>query len=385
MMSNADAEKTNPIAQLSIAVILQASNGPATLDLSGNLPFDIHLRVRRNRTGQPRPLTFQTSNSVFDIPYAFDKGLLELIDLESGVRLESGELVNAASEPDEDTFTTLPHCNYERRRSLFDYDHSFPAGIADRFQGVLVSGHRYRLQLKTLDLGIKWWIYGTNEYVHTDDTAPDAVLLSEPALLVASRFTHQDFLVVESLQAPPPVSISLSLSSNTIRLSGESPATLRIVITNQSTQAVMVKSSADQLTVSPTGSSRTEGNHHRITSSCPVFIHNFVINRLPSTEDLVPTRQICTLGAGFGRRQFTDLMPGVPLVREYILPQSSAGFWQRTGEGEYRIKLRPCSVWWCFGTVKEVFGDKKALKRLPNGPTLPLELASEDEVVFRMV
>src|SRR2546421_10989723 len=121
-----------------IQVFLQISSIPPTFDLSGDHFFDLCLQVRRGRSGDdnPSPLTFLTTESVFDIPYAFKHGFFELIDKdnETKVDLTACNVSNSSSARESESkvsFLTLRSKVVEPRHGPNDYDHTIPLRIYD--------------------------------------------------------------------------------------------------------------------------------------------------------------------------------------------------------------------------------------------------------------
>src|SRR3954447_13708715 len=117
-------------AERPIQVFLQTSSIPPTFDLSGEHFFDITLQVRRGRSGDdnPSPLTFLTTESVFDIPYAFKHGFFELVDEDNETKVDltacnGGNCVATPEYESKVSFLTLRSKVVERRYGPNDYDH----------------------------------------------------------------------------------------------------------------------------------------------------------------------------------------------------------------------------------------------------------------------
>ena len=73
-------------SELPISIFLRKDYQPHFFDLSGGKFFDFYLDIKRCYPSDKddRDLTLLVNESVFDIPYAFQEGLLELIDEETG-------------------------------------------------------------------------------------------------------------------------------------------------------------------------------------------------------------------------------------------------------------------------------------------------------------
>jgi len=88
-------------------------------------------------------------------------------------------------------------------------------------------------------------------------------------------------------------------------------------------------------------------------------------------------------GKGWGRREFLTLGFREQVVRTVRLPEK---FLARvcTRDKEYRIGLRRIGCWWANGVLNDIFGEgNEVLKTWPEGLELPMELESDDSVIFR--
>jgi len=327
-----------------------------------------------------------TDDSLFDIPHAFSRGLLKLIDLDSKEQVDLGFVGTSLKPTTNPRIITLPPRTLPL--PLFKYDLIIPLQLNAHIKPVLVPDHQYRVELGTLELGIKWWNYGDDadlELHASNSSLPP----SEPAKLVALKSAHRDFSVVNSLPKPPSISISMSLSSNIVHRSKSPPTTLRVVISNESNRAITLRSSGDQSFLGPSNGAENTPNHHRITSTKPSpSIDNFSITKISTSEEFVakPTHT-CSLTVGSGgrsRRGLTMLEPDVPLAHEFVLLENAGAIVKAMGDDdEFRLRLRPLGVWWFAGTLDDIFGDQATIKRMP-GPCLPLILQSDDELQFRL-
>lgn len=373
-------------SQLPMKLHLDSTYGPAILDLEGTIPYDIVLQMRRGASDLTRPMNILTDGSLFDIPHAFSRGLLKLIDLDSNEQVDLGFVGTSLKPTANPRIITLPP-----RTSplpLFEYDLVIPLRLNAHLKPALVLDHRYRVELGTHELGIKWWSYGDDadlELHASNSSLPP----SEPAKLVALQSAHRDFAVVNSLPKPPSISISMSLSSNIVHRSRSPPTTLRVVITNESNRAITLRSSGDQSFLSPSIGAEYTPNYHRITSTKPSpSISNFSITKISTGEEFVakPTHT-CSLTVGSGgrsRRGLTMLEPDVPLTHEFVLLENANAFVKAMGDDdEFRLRLRPSGAWWFAGTLDDLFGAQDTIKAL-SGPCLPLILQSDDELQFRL-
>ena len=379
-------------AELPISVRLETSHTPAVLDLSGALPFDIFFEVRRSTSDLSRPMTIKTSSSIFDGPYAFSHGLIKLIDMRSNNAVDLTNLETDKTDETSDgscmsSFITLPIRSGPLRR--FNYDYRMPLRLAEIVKDFVTAGHRYRLQLNdSLDLGVKLWYYG--RYSNLTLGSPRS-LPQDPHLvkLVASKPSHRDFCVVQSLPKPPPVSVTMSLSMSIVYRSGFPPVKVCLSIANNGDRPITVSSSGDQPYITAEARSSPVPNHRRITSIFPPpALKNFSIIKRQTGVDYSPVQSsTCTLTSGSGgwsRHGLTTLNPGEPLINEFdFLVGANAIRSSMGGNDDFTLKLRPTGVWWHYGTLDDIFGDKTALKTRPGGPTPPLMLESQDELDFR--
>jgi hypothetical protein len=373
-------------SQLPLKLHLNSTYRPAFLDLEGTVPYDIVLQMRRGESDLTRPMNILTDESLFDIPHAFSRGLLKLIDLDSKEQVDLGFVGTSLKPTANPRIITLPP-----RASplpLFEYDLVIPLRLNAHIKPALVPGHQYRVELGTFELGIKWWNYGddTDLELHASNSSLPP---SEPAKLVALNSAHRDFSVVNSLPKPPSISISMSLSSNIVHRSKSPPTTLRVVIINKSNRAITLRSSGDNSYLHPSNGAEDTPNDHSITSNKPSpSISNFSITKISTNEEFVakPTH-VCNLTVGSGgrsRRGLTMLEPDVPLTHEFVLLENANAIFKAMGDDdEFRLRLRPSGVWWFAGTLDDLFGDQGTIKALP-GPCLPLILQSDDELQFRL-
>ena len=373
-------------SQLPINFHLESTYSPAVLDLEGIVPYDVVLQVRRGASDLTRPMNILTDDSLFDIPHAFSKGLLKLVDLNSKEQVDLGFVGTSLKPTAIPRIITLPPRT--SRLPLFEYDLVIPLRLNVHIKPALVADHQYRVELGTLELGIKWWSYGDDadlELHASNSSLPP----SEQAKLVASKSAHRDFSVVNSLPKPPRISISMSLSSNIVHRSRSPPTTLRIVITNEGDRAITLRSSGDQNFLHPSNGAENIPNHHRITSTKPSpSIRNFSIIKISTSEDFVAKpRHTCSLTVGSGgrsRRGLTTLEPDVPLSQEFALLENAEAIVKSMGDDDdFRLRLRPLGVWWFAGTLDDIFGDQEIIKKMP-GPCLPLILQSDNKLQFRL-
>lgn len=88
-------------------------------------------------------------------------------------------------------------------------------------------------------------------------------------------------------------------------------------------------------------------------------------------------------GKGWGRREFLTLESSEQVVRTVRLPEQFLARVCTRGR-QYRVSLRHTGCWWANGTLDDIFGEgNEVLKTWPGGLELPMELESDDSVIFR--
>lgn len=406
------------ISCLKLKISLQHSHSPV-YDLSDTNPFDVFFEVDRFRGdgGGWRSITLLLNGSLLDVPHAWSHGSLELIDLDadckvvfdpkydgiarptqSTLRSDSFELVDVeensrvtftseddslttsapSAQPQNQFLTLLTRESGGRRKA----QKAIPLCIPKTIKHMLRPGRKYRLQTTSIDLGVKWWRYGSQEELAVKHVPMDLLPPPEPAAVEATQLCHRDFTVIESLPVPPSVYISLDLSHPVIYRSGDPAPTLRISVTNTADQPVTMMSFGSQ----PHMSTHAQPNNHArvISTSADISLDNFSITHVASGKEILRESYLCVLQNGWQCRQFTTLEPGVPLVQEIEFLKTASAIRARMERGEYKLKLRAREVWWHWGTKEEVLENKLGTKMLPGGPKPPLMLASEDEVIFRL-
>ena len=371
-------------SHLPLKLFLQLTHMPAVLDLEDSVPFDIVLQVRRGSSDLTRPMNILIDESLFDIPFAFSNGLLKISDLGSKEQIDVRHLEASSISSGKPRILTIPPRNSPRLR-WFECDLAIPLQLNTHFRSSLLPNHQYRVELVTSDINIKWWSYGDIKDIELQ--ASNASLPpSEPAKLVTSKptYTQKSFSVVNSLPQPPDISIFLSLASSIVHRSEFASMTLRVVVTSKDNRTITLRSSGDQVYIQSLEETLDIPNHRRFTS-----LRNFSITKISTgKESVAGPKHICSLtsgSAGHSRRGLITLEPGVPLTYEFALLQDATAVVKAMGEDDddFCLRLRPSAVWWCEGSIDEIFDGQPTVKKLP-GPCLPLILRSDDELRFRL-
>ena len=368
--------------ELTISVSLRKDYQPHFFDLSGVSQFDFYLDIKRCHLTDKsdRDLTLLANESVFDIPYAFREGLLELIDEETGAVVVWPSSGKELQKREERKFITL------FRRSLMPDKttgtiHSIPFNIFEDLKTILQPEGQYRIWLRDLDLNVKWWSFAPP----TDSNPNSPLPPSESGKVVAKTTTNKLFHTVSSIRTPPPISITLTLSSSEISYSGP-PPTLRVSITNLGLEAIAVKSSGGQPYVS---SSNVNPRDSHIT--CPIdfpSLKNFLITS-ETGATILDIPDCPSAGPhGLSRTNFTTLQPGVSVAMEgEFLVQEWIRKKLRNEGGYFKLRLKKRNAWWSEGSVEDLYAGRKKLAwtELWRSACLPVVLESSDEIVFAFV
>ncbi|KAK6219340.1 hypothetical protein LQW54_002328 [Pestalotiopsis sp. IQ-011] len=373
-----------------IYIDLQGNYHPAVYDLSGKVPFELYLQTRRSITSDSdlREMVIRRNGSVFDLPAALDKGLLELVDEDTQIAVRRDEPKGQGDHDRNDSpsqisesFIKLPTDVRGRDRPI----QSVPLEAAATLRPMVQAGHRYKLRLRENDLGVQWWAWNSPTKTREDF---DISAYPQASKLVSTRPSwSRSFQVVSEIAMPPNLTIKLALAKEDHFTddgdeSGSNKPTpaVRVTITNTHDRPVTLKTSGDQHHLLPRG--EIVNPRSRITSMAP-DLKNFSIIDQDTQEELVSdTPSFVSPAPGGGkllRKQLLTLGPGEQINRTVKLPG------QRMTPGkEYRISLRPTGCWWSIGTLVDLFGDETSTsKAWPTGPVLPMPLESDDVVVFK--
>ncbi|KAI4864616.1 hypothetical protein F4820DRAFT_470346 [Hypoxylon rubiginosum] len=387
--------------ELPIWISIRGNNRPLVFDLSGAVPFELYLAIRRNAEGDAdsRDLALLKTGSVFDFPAALDKGLVELVDEASGevVRLPHSTTDQVQAQQvapttiDPESFITLPPDVQRRDRTI----QTVPLHPAPCLRALVQSGLKYHLRLHDKHLGVRWWAWGSPHGPCKDGS--ELPPSESKTLISCGPLRSKTFTVVSEIPIPPKLSIGLSLGEDETHASREddsaesevsSPSSsspvIQITITNTSSRPIILKTIGDQPHLKAPG--ETTDPRARVTADRP-DLQNFSVVDQETREDLISDAPLFTSplaggsGRGWPRKQFLALAPGGRAVRTAVLPG------RRLVPGrEYRVSLRRAGCWWAYGTLDDLFGEgNDVLGSWPSAPTVPMPLESEDvvEVVVR--
>ncbi|KAI0140351.1 hypothetical protein BJ166DRAFT_489214 [Pestalotiopsis sp. NC0098] len=376
--------------EVPIYVDLQGNYHPAVFDLSGKVPFELYMQTRRSVTSESdwRQMIIRRNGSVFDLPAALDKGLLELIDedTQTAVRRPESEEQGDRDRNDlpaqiSESFIKLPTDIRGKDRPI----QSVPLEAAAVLRPMVQAGRRYKLRLRGNDLGVQWWAWNSPTVARGDF---DISAYPQTSKLVSTRPSwSRSFQVVSEIAMPPNLTIKLALAKeghapddgDDSGINKPSPA-ISVTITNTHDRPVTVKTSGDQHHLLPRG--EVMNPRSRVTATAP-DLKNFSIIDQDTQEELASDAPSFLSPAPGGgkllRKQLLTLAPGEQIDRTVRLPG------QRMTVGkEYRISLRSTGCWWSIGTVDDLFGDETSTsKAWPTGPVLPMPLESDDVVLFK--
>lgn len=387
------AAANNDSQELPMSVGFKGNNHPLTFDLSGVVPFELYLNIRRSAEYErdSRDLVLLKTGSVLDFPVALDKGLVQLVDEATGeiVRRPHNNADQAQAQQvalrtvDSESFIILPTDVQHRDRAT----QTVPLHAAPCLRTFVQAEHKYHLRLRDKYLGVRWWAWGG---LHESWKDHSELPPSERKTLVScGPLRSKTFTVVSEIPIPPKLSISLSLGEEVHASEGEDGTTsgtaspvVHITITNTSNQPVILKTIGDQPHLK--APREVTNPRARITADRP-NVQNFSIVDQETQEDLISHAPLFTTpvaggsARGWSRKQFLALAPHERATRTAELPG------HRLVPGrEYHVSLRRTGCWWTYVTLDDLFGEgNPVFKRWPSTPTVPMMLESEDVVVIR--
>lgn len=357
-------------------------------DISGRTPFKITIEIHRQGLGgDRRPLTLLKPGSLLDPSSAIAEGKIQVIDAKTGLLVRQSEQKEETATPIqlsmdfEDSFITLEPKPDRKHSAVDTVQYSFvlknekhEALLGNRLY--VEAGHEYILQIAPGDLGVKWWNYGSKEELLAPKGSERPLTLSEPGRIYTRSIAKTRFFAVANLPRPPTVTISFSLSSSLVRLSGNPPVTLQVIIALDGPSPVTVRSTTTDRpprTILHPGFQLSCFSVADTKTGEPVAISNPFIQNTP--------------GQGYPKGQFLTLKPGEPIVQEHVLATPHKGPFQEARDvtpsmkgRSFSMRLNPVEVWWTEKSMDELFGDQQRVFKLPYVP--PIKIASDNEIYF---
>ncbi|KAF2789759.1 hypothetical protein K505DRAFT_89779 [Melanomma pulvis-pyrius CBS 109.77] len=372
-------------------------------DVSGKLQFSIVFSLCRRSPADtdPRSLLLQIAGSVLDVPYALAHGLLTLHkqnaqDATQWVEEDLSRLDKVAAKGQETISLPSPVNRTEHWRDAFTV-YQCHIDVNGVLASVLEPGKKYRIALKSEDLGVKRWAYSAQKQFVDSDGKPSHDY--EAAKLVNSKSTsgNATFKVVKSLPWPPRVetrmrlcAASPSYGSTLTNVNLGSGTTLEVSVVNTGSDTVTVQTRGHQTFLIPWGPFQPEADaddhRMRIIDASP---HKPSISSLQVVDSATGEVVRGNEKGGTGplidpkvdqRPKVEDLLtldPETPVVRVIDIGMLVNGL----EDGQYKIRMQPKGCRWWHGVVeKEVGEDGRVLAHLNKILTVPLMLESKDEV-----
>lgn len=364
---------------VNLLLVIQSDH---SLDLSGQVAFKITIEVtRKGYINHNRPITLLKAGSIFDQSAIQNRKIL-IKDVDSGNLVEqqkpekSSEVSDECHNDAENALITLAPVREGKSKSVSTFEYTVPISKlnSERSPFGLKAGRWYILEIPEGDCGITWWNYGErSELPEPGKQLPP----TEAGKLCASRTCRTRFLAAADLPLPPSISISFSLSSSTISLSGTPPVTLKIIIINISDRPYTFQSVTND---------RPPRNilHQDFQLNCFTLINPLTREPASISNPFIQSPP----GQGHPRSHFITLVPDEPLVYEHVLTTRHnsplAGDIAPTMKGqEFVMRLEPKDIWWTEKSIDQLFAGQNRVHKLDYVP--PAKLASANEVVFKVV
>lgn len=378
-------------------------------DASGRLPFDIVFGLRRRSDSDPCDISFRTTNSFLDVPYALANGILSLHELRTSTtgHKERSEVdvsrLREAITDNEPTirYITLPSKSNrtEMRGQMGFTEYRYRINPGSPLASLFESGKKYRIALANRDLGKHHWIGSDHVSLSSTLTSTAEHSIEHRNIISNSHSGFAVFSVIESLIWPPTVETRMHLLSppkNETSSSDDQDRTLlQVTVTNTGSDIIYVQTRGQQRFLSPWGPFQPESDDGLNAGRRPCILDpsstTSNLQVIDVTTGLVvrdpPKPGVCGLTSGRpDLRPMVDqlavLRPGVAVSREIQLDRWVRGL----DDGRYLIRLMPKGCWWHFGDIKgDPDHDGKISKRYVVAKQTPVVLESRDEVEFQLI
>jgi hypothetical protein len=379
-------------------------------DASGGLPFDLVFGLRRRSDSDMRDISFQTTRSFLDVPYALANGLLNLhelrrTDTNPNERFEVDlSRLRAAIADDEPVleYMLLPSRSNRtaKRGQLGVTEYRYRVDAGSPLASILETKKKYSIGLANRDLGIHRWIDSDHAPSSAADSTPTSTTerTIETCKLVSNPHgSFATFRVIENLVWPPTVETRMHLIDCPTNDSADGEnldrTLLQITVTNTGSDVISMQTRGQQNFLGPWGPFQPESDDGLNPGGRPC-----ILNPVSGTSNLqvvdvatgsivrdAPKARLCGLRSGRPdlRPKLDDLVvlkPGVRHSRDISLD----ALVQNLDNGRYVLRLIPKGCSWYSGEVEsDPSDDGKVFKRYTRGRT-PVVLQSDDEVKFDM-
>lgn len=407
MSNHADIDTLEP---LRVQTRLQSRY--MVFDASGRLPFDIVFGLRRRSDTDARDISFQTTHSFLDVPYALANCLLSLRELRvssegSKERIEVDlSCLREAIAHDEPAlqYINLPSKSNrtELRGQMGVTEYRYRVDPGSTLASLFECGKKYSIGLASRNLGVHRLIGG--DYVPSSTTNPPPTSTAEGTIEYCNLVSNPHsgsavFTVLESLIWPPTVETRTRLRSpqRNGTPSGDDPSqhVLQVTVTNTGSDIISVQTRGQQRFLSPWGPFQPESDDGLNAGSIPCILDPSSTTANLQVVDVatgsvvrdVMKPGVCGLTSGRPDPrpdvdQLVVLRPDIAISREIQLGKLVRGL----VDGRYLIRQTPKGCWWHFGDVKsESDHDGKASMRCTIAKQTPVVLQSDDEVVFDLI
>ena len=381
-------------------------------DASGRLPFDIVFGLRRRSDSDTRNISFQTTKSFLDVPYALANGILSLHELRTSatspkerVELDLSCLREAIADDEPALkYITLPSKSNRTaiRGQMGVTEYRYRVDPGSPLASIFESGKKYSIGLARRSLGTHSWIESGQVPSSSPSSTPS--MTPERAIEHCSLVSNPHggfavFTVVRNLIWPPTVETRMRLLSPQVCGDPSSDhidrPLLQVTVTNTGSEIISMQTRGQQRFLSPWGPFQPESDDGLNAGRRPCILDpssttaNLQLVDATTGSIIRDSAKPGVCGLTSGRPdprphvdQLVILRPDVAISREIELDRWVRGL----DKGKYLIRLTPKGCWWHFGDVKsESDHDGKVSKRCIIAKQTPVVLESDDEVKFELI